>query len=204
MIGFLIGTACLIGLIKVIRHQRRAYGWRGMGWGGYGHGGYGRCGGGSCSRGRWDRFGGYRDHDDEGFDGPPWARGFDRAPFFLHAIFRQLDATPGQEKVIKAAVEEVRAAAKDMKSELRTSRGDLGKALRAESFDEVLFGEMFGRHDAAMDGFRKTVMGAFAKVHAALDEKQRAKLAELVENGPRIFREGFRGGPWSRRGEDYV
>ena len=35
MIGFLIGTVCLIGLVKVLRG---GHGWRGRRWGGYGRG----------------------------------------------------------------------------------------------------------------------------------------------------------------------
>ena len=122
----------------------------------------------------------------------------------MRALFSQLDATPGQEKVIKAAVEEVRDAGRELRSELKKSRADVGKAVRAENFDEVLFGEMFHRHDVAMETFRKTAMGAIAKVHQALDEKQRAKLGDLIENGPQFFRGGFRGGPpWARGGDQH-
>jgi hypothetical protein len=55
MIGFIIGTACLIGLIKVLRHGRGGCGYGGRcgrggcggGWGGrYGHEGRGGWGGG--------------------------------------------------------------------------------------------------------------------------------------------------------------
>lgn len=187
MFGFILGTACLIGLIKVLRH-RHGYGWgggchsRGFGGGPWGRRGWG---------GGWGRdHGGFGD-----------ARGGFGEPFFLRALFEQLDATPGQEKVIKAAIDEVREAARSMRGEAQTSRGDVAKAVRSESFDEVLFGEMFHRHDVAMDGMRKAVMGALGKVHAALDERQRARLAELIEQGPRaFFRGGWGGGGYGRGG----
>src|SRR5437773_11173254 len=112
MFGFLIGTACLIGLIKVLR-------------GGCGYGRYGACGGygpgarnsfGSCGygggyggpwqgRGRWGGWGGFRGHDEHGYGG--FGEGF-----FLRALLEQLDATPGQEKVIVNAVHEIRDEAR--------------------------------------------------------------------------------------------
>lgn len=192
MLGFIIGTACLFGLIKVLRHSRYGYGgYRACGGGGWGHrgGGWGRHGWG---RGGW----GGGDFRERG----GWGSG---EPFFLRALFEQLDATPGQEKVIKSAIDEVREAARSVRGEAQGSRADVAKAVRSESFDEVLFGEMFHRHDVAMDTMRKAVMGAIAKVHAALDERQRARLATLIEEGPRaFFRGGSNGprGPW--RGND--
>ncbi len=98
MFGFLIGTACLIGLIKVARHG----------------GGYG-CGSryGSCSSGYERGCGGGGGYQDEG--GGPWGRhggqgrhgGFGPR-IFLRAAFERLDTTPGQEKVILQAVDELR------------------------------------------------------------------------------------------------
>ena len=106
---------------------------------------------------------------------------------------RRLETTPGQEKVILAAIDEVREAARKARGEARSTRKDVAGAMRAPAFDEVLFGEMFGRHDAELTELRKALVGALAKVHDALDEKQRAKLAELIESGPGFFR----GGPWT-------
>jgi LTXXQ motif family protein len=191
MFGFLIGTACLIGLIKVLR------GGRGYGYGGCG--GYGpaaRFGGGSCGygggyggpwqggRGRWGGFsGGFRGHDEHGYGG--FGEGF-----FLRALLEQLDASPAQEKVIVNAVHEIRDEARKQREELKKTRADIAKAMRGSSFDEVLFGELFARHDAVMEHMRKTAMGSLGKVHEALDEKQRERLAELIENGPSFFRRG--------------
>ena len=75
--------------------------------------------------------------------------------------------------------------------------------MRNESFDEVLFGELFARHDSAIEAMRKAVMGAIGKVHAVLEPKQRERFAELIESGG-LFR-GFGGfgghergaGPWA-------
>ncbi len=182
MLGFIVGTACLIGLIKVLRRGR----------GGYGYGG--GCGGGG-------RFRGYRDHDDgghheEGFRRYGWGGWGGGSGFFLRAILEQLDATPEQENVIAKAFREVRDEASKSRDEMRRSREDIAKAMRSPGFDEVLLGELFARHDTVMEAMRRTVTGALAKVHVVLDEKQRNHLAFLIENGPGFFRRG----PSRRRG----
>ncbi|HEY4121305.1 MAG TPA: periplasmic heavy metal sensor [Byssovorax sp.] len=167
MCGILIGTACLIGLIFMLKRRRRCGGGRG-----------GSCGGRS---GRWGRHGGWGggDHDHGGGWGPG---------FFLRAVLERLDATPDQEKVIRSAVDEVREAARGAKDELKKSRSDVAKAVRGPSVDEVFFGDLFARHDTAIESVRKAAMGALAKIHDVLDEKQRQRLGDLIEDGPRAFR----------------
>ena len=93
MLGFIVGFASLYGLVRVIRGGRGACGgghlhgggWGGhqRGWGGHSHGGHG---------GGWD---GGRGGGD----------------FWLRGISQKLDATPGQEKVIRQAMEDFKAAA---------------------------------------------------------------------------------------------
>ncbi len=190
MLGFVIGTVCLIGLIKTLRWSR-GYGYGGScgyGGGGYGGGsGYGGHGGG-WGRRRWGGGYGY----DAGEEGG-WGGGWGGPRAFLRGLFQRLETTPGQEKVILAAVEEMREAARSARGELRATRADVAKAMRAPGVDEVLFGEMFARHDAALEAMRKAAVGAVAKVHDALDEKQRARFADLIESGPGFFRGPFSG-----------
>lgn len=184
MLGFIIGTACLIGLIKVLRRGRRGHG--------YGYGG--GCGGGG------GRFRGHRDHEGGGYSerggwGGRWGGG---PGFFLRAIIEQIDATPEQERVIAAAFREVRDEAAKNRQEMRRGREDIAKAMRSPGFDEVLLGELFARQDTVIEAMRRAVTGALAKVHVVLDEKQRGTLADLIENGPGFFRRG----PSRRRGFD--
>jgi hypothetical protein len=54
----------------------------------------------------------------------------------------------------------------------------------------VLLGELFARHDTELESLRKAFVGLTAKVHDALDDKQRSRLADIVEAGPRFFRHG--------------
>jgi Spy/CpxP family protein refolding chaperone len=171
MIGFLIGTVCLIGLLKVVRHGRGfGGGCHGGGYGGYGR--HGGCGGGREGGGRGWRRGGW--NEGGGF-GPR---------MFLRSIFERLDTTPGQEKVIVAAMEELKETARNIKNEAREARADFAKAMRGESFDEVALGGATAKVEGAVDSLRKAGISAFAKVHEALDDRQRQKLADIMESGP--------------------
>lgn len=193
MLGFVIGTVCLIGLIKVWRwgrwHRYGGHGWHGQhAWGGHGcHG----AGGDDCG-GRGGRRGPGGFFRDDAMGGGGFGGSIGRSSV-MRAVFERLDTTPGQEKVIVGAVEQLREAAGSLRDEGKKSRNDLAQALRAPAFDEALFGEAFARHEATLGDLRKKVMDAFAKVHDALDDKQRDRLADLIESGPR-FR-GF-GGPY--------
>ena len=175
MLGFLIGTACLIGLIKVLRGGYRR---------GYGHGGWS---GGSCGGG-WGRR--ERGGDREGWE----SRWSDRGgPFWLRGLFERIDASPAQEKVIRDAVDELRRSASDLRDEARATRDDVAKAVKSPSLDETILGELFARHDTHLEKMRKDAVGALAKVHAVLDDRQREIFAQLIARGP--FG-GGRGGPF--------
>src|SRR5262249_11735067 len=117
---------------------------------------------------------------------------------FLRMLFQRLETTPGQEKVIVAAVEEMREAAAKARGEVRATRGDVAKAMRSPAVDGVLFGEMFARHDSTLEALRKAAIGSLAKVHDALDERQRARFADMIESGPWGGPWSFRDGPFSR------
>jgi len=86
----------------------------------------------------WDDFGDFGGHGPGGYRGghrgfAPWGggrRGGFGPRFFLRALLERIDATPAQEKVIIAAVEELRETAKRHREELRQSRADLAKAMR--------------------------------------------------------------------------
>jgi Spy/CpxP family protein refolding chaperone len=213
MLGFIIGTACLLGFIATARHGRRCGG-GGFGWHG---GGCGSCGGGSC-HGGWGGWHGPRGGGPFGHGGPfahggpfggggpfgpfgPFAHGGPFGPggpraFILRGLFERLETTPGQEKAIVAALEELREAAREHHGELLRSRVEVARAMKSPGFDEALLGELFARHDATIEAMRKAFVGALAKVHEALDERQRGLLAELIESGPFAFGRSF-GGPWA-------
>jgi hypothetical protein len=164
MFGFLIGTACLIGLVKVVRHGR--------GWG-YGGGCGHRVGPGFVGGGRWGG-GGF---------GPRW---------MLRRLFQRLETTPGQEKVIIEAVDEVQSIAGKFRDELKQARADIASALRGESFDNDRMKVAFTRHDNLVEEIQRSVLVGLAKIHEALDERQRGELASLLESFGRHY------GHWGR------
>ena len=107
-------------------------------------------------------------------------------------LFERLETSPGQEREIRDAIAEVREAFRALAGEADQSRDDLSRAIRAESLDEVKLGEMFSRHDDRLRTVQRAFAGAMARIHAALDDVQRARLADLLESNPRW---GF-GGPY--------
>jgi hypothetical protein len=151
MLGFLFGTACLVGLVWV---------WKGGRW--HSHQGCGR------SRG--------------------WLP--------LRWLFERLDTSPGQEKVIRFEVEELLNKFGDFERTLRESKTDVAKAFRADDFNAEVMGDVFSRQDGAIDELRRGLVGALAKVHDALDSRQRARLADLLESMPG---RGWGRGPYRSR-----
>jgi hypothetical protein len=119
----------------------------------------------------------------------------------LRSLFGRLETTPSQEKVIKEAINELRTTADRVRGDVKAARPEVANAIRAESFDETLFGEISHKIDEAAVAMRRAAIDAFAKVHAVLDDRQRKMLAEIVESGPRFgWRRGGWGGPY-RQGE---
>ncbi|CAN92206.1 hypothetical protein predicted by Glimmer/Critica [Sorangium cellulosum So ce56] len=171
MLGFVVGTACLIGLVMTLKRGCRY-----------------DCG---AAWGAGPRFFGRRGFGGHGF----------RRRFFLSFLFDRLGTTPTQEKVIVAAIDELRSAAEAQRSEIRSTRADVAAAMRSPSFDETRLGELFARHDTAIEALRRAAVGALGKVHAVLEDRQREQLADLIEIGPAAFRDMWSGrAGW--RGDD--
>ena len=174
--------------------------------------------GGPCGGGPGFAYGGYGGGEDEGpscgsgrgFGGPPWARGFRSwgrgghrggigGSFWLRMLYTRLDTTPGQEREIRAAIEELRDRAKDAKSGMLETRESLGKSVAGETFDDAAFEAVSARVDATSEKMKDALSSALKRVHAVLDPKQRERLADLVSKGvnPRRWgRGGGGGGPY--------
>ncbi len=159
MFGFIIGTVCLVGLVKVLRR------------GGYGPLGYAGCGS-HAGRGR-------------GMGGGP--------RMWLRSIFERMATTPGQEKAIMSALEELRSHRRAVREEAERTRGDLAQAVSSGLIDDQTLDETFARHDRLLAQARVSFVEAVKKVTEALDERQRKQLAEILQR-----RGWFGGGPrWS-------
>jgi hypothetical protein len=137
-------------------------------------------------RGRYHGHWGHGVHG-HGHHGHHGGRGGWGPRMMLRRLFERLDTTPGQEKVIVEAIDNFKREAGSARSEVFGARGEVASALRQDAFDEVLLGAALTRIDNTVDTLRKAALDAFGKVHAALDEKQRGILADIVEAGPRGF-----------------
>jgi hypothetical protein len=119
------------------------------------------------------------------------ARGFRfrRGRFVLNRLLDRLDTTPGQEKVIREAVDTLLEDMQEARSELQATRADVAQAIRGESLDRGAIDGVFERHDRVIERVRQNALDSFGKVHETLDQRQRRILAELIEAGP--FARGF-------------
>ena len=113
-------------------------------------------------------------------------RGFrgGRARFVLNRLLDRLDTTPGQEKVIREAMDTMLDDLHDAKREFSGSREDVARVIRSENLDRAQVEAIFTRHDVVIDRVRQNALDAFAKVHETLDERQRKILADIVLSGP--------------------
>jgi hypothetical protein len=115
-------------------------------------------------------------------------RGFGRRHFgprfFFHRVLDRLDTTPGQEKVIRSALHQLRDEAWTLKREAAGTRTDVAQALRGAELDHALLEQVFAKHDAVIARLREATLRATTQVHGALDERQRARLADMIEGGP--------------------
>jgi Spy/CpxP family protein refolding chaperone len=126
----------------------------------------------------WD---GYEGHSHHGFRRGGW--GGDRGGYFLRGFLSRLDATPTQEKEIRAALEELKNAAREARTDLEASRANLAHTIKGETFDEIAMGEANVSFDKSTAKAKESLEAALRRVHAVLDPKQREKLSSLVEDG---------------------
>jgi hypothetical protein len=161
MLGIIIGAACAFGFVKMLR--RRAWHARfGHGYGGY-EGGMGGsyCGGGGGP-------GAFRG---------PFSRGGHRGRWALRSFFERLDTTPGQERVILAALDEIRENRKVVRDEMKQTRADLARAIEGGLIEDTTLDDAYARHDRLVAQLRVGFTEALKKVVEALDEPQRKELA---------------------------
>ena len=157
MWGFVLGAFCLYALARTMRAGRWAY----------------AQGGGPWGHRRW---GGWRHEGWEG-RGRPGGRG----P--LRWLFERIDTSPGQEKVIAEAADALRGTLHGWHDDVERMRSDVARSMRGEAFDAAALEEAFARAEGRIATLRETLRGQAARVHEALDPRQRAELADLLASG---------------------
>ena len=190
-IGFAIGTLCLIGLFRAVARRRSYGGFHPCGGYAYGfaghHHGFGghRHGFGRHHRGPWH-------HDLWGDDSPPWRGGrgehgerggpWNRGRGMIDAILGRLEATPGQEKAVLAAIDELKATASELRGTGRDVRSEVARAVRGPLLDDVVLEGATARIDDATLKLRAAVKTAIVKIHEVLDDRQRKMLADMIDS----------------------
>lgn len=104
-----------------------------------------------------------------------------RRRWLMRWLFEKLDTTPGQEKVIMGALEELRDNRAVLREELDQTRSDIARVVRGGLVDDAALEEAFARHDRLLARLRVSFVEAARKATEALDERQRKALGDMVE-----------------------
>jgi len=103
-----------------------------------------------------------------------------RRRWMLNMALAKIDASPAQERAIIAEVEKLQERVHAAKGGLKDARGDLSAALRGPVLDDAALGAVMGRVDGSTAEVRTAVLEALRAIHALLDDRQRAQLADLL------------------------
>ncbi|QRK08155.1 periplasmic heavy metal sensor [Archangium violaceum] len=108
----------------------------------------------------------------------------------MRGLFEHLDTSPGQEKVIVQAADDLTEAFEKLRDELSATRAAVARSLRGETFDSAALSELDARHEELVANLRRTLRTSLSKIHEALDPRQRRELADMLE-----YRWGWGYGP---------
>jgi hypothetical protein len=101
----------------------------------------------------------------------------------LRGLSYRIGATPGQEKVLGEAFENIRSAFSKIHDEKEKARKDFATAFQGEQFDHGPMKEAFTRHDGILEELQRTILVELSKVHEALNPEQRKQVSNLFEHG---------------------
>lgn len=104
-----------------------------------------------------------------------------RRRWMLHAALARIDASPAQERLIIAEIEKLEERVHGARRNLTDARGDLAAAVRNPVLDDAALGAVVGRVDASTGEVRAAMLESLRAIHATLDERQRAQLADLID-----------------------
>lgn len=126
--------------------------------------------------GRW----GYGGH---GFRGQAYGG---RRRWLLRGVFERLETTPGQEKAIVAALDELKENRRIVREEAQQTRDELARVVAGGLVDDAALEETFARHDRLLAQLRVSFVEAMKKAVEALDENQRKRVADILRRGGRF------------------
>lgn len=115
-------------------------------------------------------------------------RGYSFGPrSWLRGVFYRLQTTPGQEKEIVAAVEDLVENWKKMRGEVKTWKDEVSASLKGDQLDEARLQQLFERQRGEVEPLQAAFSRTLSRIHEALDGEQRKQFAELVAAGPRAY-----------------
>jgi Spy/CpxP family protein refolding chaperone len=109
-----------------------------------------------------------------------------RRRWLLNAVFERLDTTPGQEKAIVGALDELRENRRVVREEAQQTREDLARIVAGGLVDDATLEETFARHDRLLAQLRVSFVESLKKAVEALDEKQRSRVADILRRRGRF------------------
>lgn len=112
-------------------------------------------------------------------------RGFGRGGYSgLYRLFEELDTSPGQEKAIRSALNELRQTFAALRPRLEDTRHGVALALVSDAFDAGALEQALEAPIVDASRSRGAVASTLGKIHEALDADQRRRLARFVESMP--------------------
>jgi Spy/CpxP family protein refolding chaperone len=99
----------------------------------------------------------------------------------LHWIFEELGTSPGQERVIRSALDDLEQELGGLKREMRDARSEFGGVLGGEQFDQAAVDQLFSRAEAGFERLRNRVTENLRTIHEVLDPNQRQKFQSLFD-----------------------
>lgn len=115
------------------------------------------------------------------------ARGFYR-------FFSRLGTTPGQERVLRNAMLDLRDASREVLSHTREARPELATILAESSFDEERVRAWLAVRKTELGTLEDRLLASLKQVHDVLDDEQRREFSSFVKHGPWIFGRYAHGG----------
>ena len=123
---------------------------------------------------------------------------------WMNAIFERLDTSPGQEKAIRAALDEIMARGRELRDDTHALRRAAADTLKNPVFDASALDDGLARQTVAVAELQKALVAGLATLHETLDDDQRRRLADFAMRGPRHHRCGGSYRSWSERGESWA
>lgn len=105
--------------------------------------------------------------------------------WYLPRFLRRIDASPDQEAAIRAVMDDVYGAAREMKADVGGTRHHVAGAMRDERFDAVGVEQRLSPEETGLDRLRTTLVDGLGRIHEVLRPEQRQQVAVLLERGPR-------------------